>query len=477
MEKYYGNYLGLVINNQDPEGRDRVQIYVPGVTNTLYDNWNNNDTNKSIGMDIGSTFTLNEQILKKLKSVLPWAEKATPLIGPGCSVYQQSGGGSSILAFDGIQSSAFTPTSSNVNTSKGDRPDIDGYKMNDLNDNVYGVLKELKSAFPNKIVVKSAKRSWDEKKQTSLDSKGQPINSPKSSAHNSGNAFDISVKGLDIKDKKEITQFLVERGFNEIFEHGPVNHIHAASIPDQTKIELSEQPYMKEIEKDIKSGKITTGYYVPAPIIRPTIATAAHTDGPKQTIEGPTIVTKPATGIKSDYETLKSIGGGAGNPEGNRSTTRPLCRVWLFFYGGDVQKPVFFAYSLPPNETYAHNSVSAPNQTGSDSNGIVDPIVEPEEGLPLDDSPSDAAQAFSPSDAAQAFSTAIGSDVSIQESNSYKYEKTTDGGFIYSKSGELYLVTNEGINSKISKINSGAPPVVTRPPNIPAPSFTKGNKK
>lgn len=375
MEKYYGNYLGLVINNQDPEGRDRVQIYVPGVTNTLYDNWNNDDTNKSIGMDIGSTFTLNEQILKKLKSVLPWAEKATPLIGPGCSVYQQSGGGSSIVPFDYGQSSDFTPTSPNVNTSKNDRPDIDGFKMNDLNDNVYGVLIELKAAFPNKIVVKSAKRSWDEENQTSLDSKGQPINSPKSSAHNSGDAFDISVKGLDTKDKKEITQFLVERGFNEILEHGPVNHIHAARIPDQTKIELSEQPYMKEIEKDIKSGIIKTGNYVPVVTLKP--AVAANSEAPKQTIEGPTIVTTPPSGKASVYPNTPKVIGGPGTPDGNRSTTRPLSRVWLFFYGGDVQKPVFFAYSLPPNETYAHNSVSAPNQTGTDS-AIIN------EGLKID---------------------------------------------------------------------------------------------
>lgn len=376
MEKYYGNYLGLVINNQDPEGRDRVQIYVPGITNTLYDNWNNNDTNKSIGMDIGSTFTLNEQILKKLKSVLPWAEKATPLIGPGCSVYQQSGGGSDSSPF-GSQFSNFSnsdSTSSNVNTSKGDRPDIDGYKMNDLNDNVYGVLIELKAAFPNKIVVTSAKRSWDEENQTSRDSKGKRINSPKSSAHNSGDAFDISVKGLDTKDKKEITQFLVERGFNEILEHGPVNHIHAAIIPDQTKIELSEQPYMKEIEKDIKSRKISTGDYVPAPVIRPSPPVAANLKSAEETKDQNAVTINPAEGKQTDYETPKNIVG-AGIPEGNRSTTRPLSRVWLFFYGGDVQKPVFFAYSLPPNETYAHNSVSAPNQTDSDS-AVINEVPE-----------------------------------------------------------------------------------------------------
>lgn len=384
MEKYYGNYLGLVINNQDPEGRDRVQIYVPGVTNTLYNNWNNNDTNKSIGMDIGSTFTLNEQILKKLKSVLPWAEKATPLIGPGCSVYQQSEGGSSSLPFENNQSSASTNTSPNVNTSNGDRPDIDGYKMNDLSDNVYGVLRELIGAFPEQIKVTSAKRTWDEIKQTSRDSKGEPIDSPKNSAHNTGNAFDISIKKLSEPDKKKITIFLIERGFNEILEHGEGDnaHIHAANISNQTKIELSNQKYMKDIEKDLKSGRISTDSYVPAPIIRPIPPVAAHTKSAEQKIEPTMVTTTPANGKNSYYSDTPASIGGTGTPEGNRSTTRPLCRVWLFFYGGDVQKPVFFAYSLPPNETYAHNSVSAPNENGSDYVTPFSVIFEPEEDLP-----------------------------------------------------------------------------------------------
>jgi hypothetical protein len=431
MEKYYGNYLGLVINNQDPEGRDRVQIYVPGVTNTLYDNWNNNDTNKSIGMDIGSTFTLNEQILKKLKSVLPWAEKATPLIGPGCSVYQQSGGGSDSSPFGGSQSSASTPTSSNFNTSKGDRPDIDGFPTNGLSDQMYGITREFKNAFPNSKVNSTERyvKTRPDGTKYVVGKDGVEIkNSSPNSLHVSGNAIDIDMPN-DVKEQERMVLFMAERGITEFGWEG--NHLHFGLDKKEKGIDFFDTggnvpSFFYNMEKDLKSGKITTDDDIPAPFIKPTPPVAAHPPLAEQTIEGPNIVTKPPTGIESAYpDTPSSKGGpGPGTPEGNRSTTRPLCRVWLFFYGGDVQKPVFFAYSLPPNETYAHNSVSAPNQTDSDSD-IPYEVVE----SPLPD--------------------------------------------------ETRINLEEPIIEALPLQSSGAPPIVTERDliNNPPPPFTTGNKK
>jgi hypothetical protein len=230
MEKCYGNYLGLVVNDQDPEGRDRVQIYVPGVTNTIYDNWNNNDINKSIGIDIGSTFTLNEEILKKLRSVLPWAEKATPLIGPGTAMYHQEGRGAD---------SAVIP-------SDDDWVEVD----------------------------------------VALPSSG--------------------AKGGDA----EINQ----------------------KVNDDGSTSITIDPYEGEI-----------------------------TDIPD----------KPTDIL------------GEGVPQGTRSSTKILSRVWLFFYGGDIQKPVFFAYSLPPNETYAHNNVKVDNNLNQDNLNLQLPAEQlPDEQLP-----------------------------------------------------------------------------------------------
>jgi len=231
MEKYYGNYLGLVVNDQDPEGRDRVQIYVPGVTNTIYDNWNNNNTNKSIGMDIGSTFTLNEEILKKLRSVLPWAEKATPLIGPGTAMYHQEGiGADSAVIYD---------------------------------------------------------ENWVE----------VPVDLPSVGA-TGGNA--------EVEEK----------------------------VNDDGLTSITIEPYVGDV-----------------------------TDIPD----------KPTDIV------------GEGMPQGTRSSTKILSRVWLFFYGGDIQTPVFFAYSLPPNETYAHNNVKIDNNLNQDN---LNPQL-PDEQLPDEQLPDE----------------------------------------------------------------------------------------
>ena len=40
MERYYRNYKGIVIQNNDPKQMGRVKVYVPEVMTTLYKDWN-----------------------------------------------------------------------------------------------------------------------------------------------------------------------------------------------------------------------------------------------------------------------------------------------------------------------------------------------------------------------------------------------------------------------------------------------------
>ena len=86
MKTYLGNFAGVVINNNDPEFRGRVQVFIPHLMPTLYENWNKE------GKDI--TFTcvgdnmpegLGSEIIEKLKKILPWAESASPIIGQSAS--------------------------------------------------------------------------------------------------------------------------------------------------------------------------------------------------------------------------------------------------------------------------------------------------------------------------------------------------------------------------------------------------------
>ena len=82
---YYGNYLGIVVQNNDPEKRGRVKIFVPHISCAVYNNWDKITEDKQfrfIGRNIDSDLT---DIIDDLKSILPWANCAAPLAGGNSS--------------------------------------------------------------------------------------------------------------------------------------------------------------------------------------------------------------------------------------------------------------------------------------------------------------------------------------------------------------------------------------------------------
>lgn len=86
MKKYYGNYLGMVIDNNDPEFRGRVQIFIPHIMPALYEGWNNLGKNITINC-VGDNMPqgLTTEIIDRLKKILPWAESASPIVGQSAS--------------------------------------------------------------------------------------------------------------------------------------------------------------------------------------------------------------------------------------------------------------------------------------------------------------------------------------------------------------------------------------------------------
>jgi hypothetical protein len=81
-------YLGIVIQNNDPEKRGRVKVFIPHLAATLYKDWN--ETFKD-GKDKHFRFpdkTTNpdlDKVMPYLKETLPWAESAMPTFGGGAS--------------------------------------------------------------------------------------------------------------------------------------------------------------------------------------------------------------------------------------------------------------------------------------------------------------------------------------------------------------------------------------------------------
>ena len=45
-KKFYGNYVGIVIQNDDPDRSGKVKVFVPHVSATVYSKWVANKQNK-----------------------------------------------------------------------------------------------------------------------------------------------------------------------------------------------------------------------------------------------------------------------------------------------------------------------------------------------------------------------------------------------------------------------------------------------
>ena len=82
MKKYYGNYLGICISNNDPQKRGRVQIFVPHIMPSMYEHWNQEKKDIYINC-VGDNMIngLTSAQIQRLSQILPWAESASPIIG------------------------------------------------------------------------------------------------------------------------------------------------------------------------------------------------------------------------------------------------------------------------------------------------------------------------------------------------------------------------------------------------------------
>ena len=106
MKTYNSMYLGLCVNNNDPEKRGRVQVYVPHIMPALEHGWTNPDEDISfsgVGDNIANSIPSN--LLAKLQQILPWAEAASPVIGtssPGNLVSNTARGAALGLATGGV---------------------------------------------------------------------------------------------------------------------------------------------------------------------------------------------------------------------------------------------------------------------------------------------------------------------------------------------------------------------------------------
>lgn len=144
-KKYYGHYLGIVIQNNDPQQRGRVKIFIPHLLSNTYSGWVNtlNDKKfKFIGNNINSSIN---NILDDLKKTLPWAECAAPLGGENAS--------GRFNYFKNAATISDTARLSTFEPSKEKNPDTNNQNVDNIGEkpaNIYeSVEYKLHDAFSN----------------------------------------------------------------------------------------------------------------------------------------------------------------------------------------------------------------------------------------------------------------------------------------------------------------------------------------
>lgn len=183
MKPVYGNHLGWVINTQeDPEQRQRVQVFVPYLTNTLYKEWNQELTD----IRFKNPNELGTQTLTVLQQVLPWAECASPIWGDSTSM--KLNGPTGVLSVNG--GSTFNP---GAGVGGLDNVLSSGLQQG-ANANIYPFWDDIKSKY-------SGVQNWG--------IWGDAAHRLRKSDHNTGDALDVGISST--AQGTEISQYIINQ--------------------------------------------------------------------------------------------------------------------------------------------------------------------------------------------------------------------------------------------------------------------------
>jgi len=85
MKTYDNIYLGVCVQNNDPEYRGRIKVWVPHISLNVYNKWNQLKQDRHFkfpGLNINYDLSL---IIDELRDELPWAEYCSPIAGGSAS--------------------------------------------------------------------------------------------------------------------------------------------------------------------------------------------------------------------------------------------------------------------------------------------------------------------------------------------------------------------------------------------------------
>lgn len=412
-EKYYGNYVGIVISEPslDPEGRNRAQVWIPSLTNTLYKGWNDTQNDKDRS-------NLSVDMVNRLKNSLPWAECASPLIGGGAPFFSNSATGNTSSSYEetvvnvdqGLDTAPESvsagdlaedltmpipdmPSDSQIpdtpeNNAPGSgegmtpvEPDLptDDAVMVPSTPTVADQTGEPKTPAqtkPNVPVLdknytldadsaayKPDQRLLNDVYSTARSIYGEDVvlniysagRSGGSGRHEGGRAIDFYVtlpnqsQPLAGDQLAPLVQAWRAQGYNVGFgmtpqRDGRQTGLHFDNRTDRYPKWAYSGGSWINYDVAVRNGVIS-------PVIDAAFSAgenAQYPDGVDPAALASTETSAPS--VPNDYADANSSVpyGGAGTATGTFSTISYLSKVWVFFYGGDIQSPVYFAQVTNP---------------------------------------------------------------------------------------------------------------------------------
>jgi hypothetical protein len=414
MNSVLGNHIGLVVNNQDPEVRNRLQIFIPHLSNTIYKSWN--ESLQDVSFKTFSEDLFSGELKETILSTLPWAEAAVPIWGGGTGApvydtgevapipsdqYIDTGSGEESLPpvepplpdfneggsvdvpsenlppdqmemWDDSADNREVEVDAGINNSEGrfgaqtvklgqpssgynndlafERSKLAGELNNpELRERVHGLIKsevgnlspEGKTAFVETLFNRSYYRN-------------QSLNTTASSTAYFGvygirpgeneSRYNKAQRQMTISEREEYDQLIYRALGGSNFSNGAIH----AGIPGDPGINEADQStkvviggeifYTKYFEKD--SGKLGV-------LAQAQGENGTYSENPSQQVFRTTAMGVAAVGSVN--------GSRPGGPMGVFSTPHIGAKVWVFFLGGNVQRPVYFANVHEPSNIASTN--------------------------------------------------------------------------------------------------------------------------
>lgn len=369
MEPVYGIHLGLVVSStEDPEGRNRVQVWVPYLSTTLYKSINSKVQNVESLQDLKfkgpeDLNNIDSNILSTLQSILPWAEYAAPLFGGGSGLFNSATGktattGQSTVQSENNQVPSLPNTTTDMNLS-GNKPEdikVNSTLAQDRQKYFQGqITPELlnRLAFVANREVGSnpaAQQSFFETVFNRAQFSGRSLSSiindssygftPGSATAASGTITAVS----NVLNGSNITNLATDNASNAPGNPVADRRIAAGVTGDWYK-NGQVVPYGTSGAEFLYRANGSGGY-------TSTAGTNANNYAQTNNLErtkDPTLIAQGNGSVPIKYTDLSakfgvpSNVGTAGSAVGSFTTPNAGSKVWVFYLGGDVQRPVYFA--------------------------------------------------------------------------------------------------------------------------------------